>query len=1428
LQLVAKGRNDIYITGDPQITFFKIVYRRHTNFGMYPNYLNFDKELDFGQSSKCRLRYNGDLLTQLYLEVELPDIYMRMKQIKRKDVKNILNEYGIQWNYDGRGDDIITVDVYNKEIIPLINDNISKQISILNNNEIDLAYLNKSPDNFVELGIKNGVDLVESIIINKSKGNISYSNLINYLVKYINTLELEELQLLTELFLYNYDDIVNIIYNTFMKYTSSAETAYPDLVNIYNFGDVIMYNLINYGNYIFLSQDSGILVSLFFGNIINESLKSSEFELTIMSIIIINYYFSYLNNNNEVIVNSSDVQKYKTRILDNIEWNIKKTINMLIKLLQILNNTVTMYKGFIIGIKKKYEQIAVNKFNSVELFNIIQSEEIENNFYDQLTERKLPKEPNNIQHFFGESVRNEYKKFENNILTIYQTSVDPGYFDEYTIWERLIYNDDYSTISLLDTIPLYLVEDIPIFVLEKMDNIEILRPYKGYFGENSDIYTLKDILNNEIRDDINISSSYLDKVKQIYMGENNRLILSLFMPSKFYKLSDSVDNPNYKLIKQLESEQKIKGKDIDLNKLLSIEYIILIYLFTYFEIIDKITSNLNKRMEMKKAIYDLLKIFRYNDYVEIFPSYSTYVSNGYSLYSLFGGIALGPKYVDATCSIYYDYLKKNIVEYNNFFDNILSYNNIQNKIGQQMSRIILLFNNNTKLNYYYNQNLINNTAEHIIQDYLYPYLYSFTEDIINSKSIENIYNIKNIVFLDRIINYYESKQVMGENIYATIIKEDPTILNSFININEIIKFLIQELNYAGQITVFEFTSLMCDKIKEESALSEQEKKIFLDITENNIFLMNKNDLYNEQQKIGIFNSLGTKTDVIHYIIYLLSKKLDLSYLYNYVYLYKFTDISIISPIYVYIAELTDEQINFLLFPENYNMYNNTAIRISGDYNIDFKVEEDVMKYFKILDSFTEIEYKKYGIVSSDILILKITPLMNYHVFLFTVATKEQRKKIREDSERVKNLINQRNEDNYNSLIKTHKNLKTYYEQSISRSINILNRISVEKKKRKIKIRENINNRQYEGSELEDRLTKLINLDRQNFKWIKELGHYLIENISIEIGGQLIEDHDSDWNRIQHQIFFDKNKDYGYNKMIGNVPELYMVSKYIIGDKVKDGYKLSIPVNFWFSKYYQSALPLVALPYTDIDITVKLRNLEEVATWNENASFMYKPKVKCQMLGNYIYLEEEERKRICENRIENLIEIIQKSGEIIIGNNILKGNIAEIEPYFNYSSKFILAQIKFVSNSQSKEEKFNWTDNGIYEIIKSVDSVTGEEKIITRKVNPVKNVIIKLNGKFRESAKEFEYYNLVQSYKSKSGTLSENMLLYSFALDIPSLQPSGSVNMSKINNFIISLELNEYIVSEINKGTIIGKVKIYSYSYNILRIMSGLAGLGFYY
>jgi hypothetical protein len=71
MQLVAYGAQDIYLTGNPQITFFKVVYRRHTNFAVEAIEQTFNGAAAFGQKFSCTISRNGDLLSRVYLEMDM-------------------------------------------------------------------------------------------------------------------------------------------------------------------------------------------------------------------------------------------------------------------------------------------------------------------------------------------------------------------------------------------------------------------------------------------------------------------------------------------------------------------------------------------------------------------------------------------------------------------------------------------------------------------------------------------------------------------------------------------------------------------------------------------------------------------------------------------------------------------------------------------------------------------------------------------------------------------------------------------------------------------------------------------------------------------------------------------------------------------------------------------------------------------------------------------------------------------------------------------------------------------------------------------------------------------------------------------------------------------------------------------------------------
>lgn len=74
LQLVAYGAQDVYLTGNPQITFWKVTYRRHTNFAIESIEQTFNGQADFGRKVQCTISRNGDLAYRVYLQVTLPEV----------------------------------------------------------------------------------------------------------------------------------------------------------------------------------------------------------------------------------------------------------------------------------------------------------------------------------------------------------------------------------------------------------------------------------------------------------------------------------------------------------------------------------------------------------------------------------------------------------------------------------------------------------------------------------------------------------------------------------------------------------------------------------------------------------------------------------------------------------------------------------------------------------------------------------------------------------------------------------------------------------------------------------------------------------------------------------------------------------------------------------------------------------------------------------------------------------------------------------------------------------------------------------------------------------------------------------------------------------------------------------------------------------
>jgi hypothetical protein len=107
-------------------------------------------------------------------------------------------------------------------------------------------------------------------------------------------------------------------------------------------------------------------------------------------------------------------------------------------------------------------------------------------------------------------------------------------------------------------------------------------------------------------------------------------------------------------------------------------------------------------------------------------------------------------------------------------------------------------------------------------------------------------------------------------------------------------------------------------------------------------------------------------------------------------------------------------------------------------------------------------------------------------------------------------------------------------------------------------------------------------------------------------------------------------------------------------------------------------------------------------------------------------------------------------------------------------------------------------------------------------NPVVTAKLQLNGQDRFSEREGSYFDVVQPGQHHTRAPDTGINVYSFALRPEEHQPSGTCNFSRIDNAVLQLVLSSQTVG----GTATAKVRVYAVNYNVLRVMSGMAGVAY--
>jgi hypothetical protein len=397
--------------------------------------------------------------------------------------------------------------------------------------------------------------------------------------------------------------------------------------------------------------------------------------------------------------------------------------------------------------------------------------------------------------------------------------------------------------------------------------------------------------------------------------------------------------------------------------------------------------------------------------------------------------------------------------------------------------------------------------------------------------------------------------------------------------------------------------------------------------------------------------------------------------------------------------------------------------------------------------------------------------------------------------------------------------------------------------------------------------------RGHARWVQNVGHAMINTVSVEIGGQRIDRHDGRWLQVWHELSGSVNKQYGHDRMVGNMVELNdpvsllsqsagtpfvlledwsdcsnalhggTTAAAVPGGAVAqtfnmEHYTLMVPFAFWFNINPGLALPLIALQYHEVKINVEFHPITRVLRGCVNSTCCL-ALCDVKLWVDYIYLDTDERRRFAQVSHEYLIEQVQFTGsESVINTN------ARININFNHPVKELIWVAEpdvqsFVRNddaagvgsttwqvgASNSTSSGTVTYTGLNDVFNFSNDPTAENKHIH--CNPTQTGTLYLNGHERETTRTGDYFNLTVPWESHSRTPSCGVNVISFAIKPEEHQPSGTCNYSRIDKAVLSLSLRTFHRGHsTNASNNAYNLSVYAVNYNVLRIMSGMGGLAY--
>ena len=239
-----------------------------------------------------------------------------------------------------------------------------------------------------------------------------------------------------------------------------------------------------------------------------------------------------------------------------------------------------------------------------------------------------------------------------------------------------------------------------------------------------------------------------------------------------------------------------------------------------------------------------------------------------------------------------------------------------------------------------------------------------------------------------------------------------------------------------------------------------------------------------------------------------------------------------------------------------------------------------------------------------------------------------------------------------------------------------------------------------------------------FRWLNYIGHRLIKQVELEIGGQRIDRQYGDWMQIWTQLATDAGTVAVLDSMIGNTHDLVLMKRSgglaldttcsanettisCVSRAGTPAKTLYIPLQFWFCRNPGVAIPLIALQYHEVRINVDFETWQNCqyaeSTVGQPIAANAQSLAAASLYVDYVYLDTEERRRFAQQSHEYLIEQVQYTGAESITSSSNK-----IQLNFNHPVKelqWVVQRDSFVDCSQATwlasiggAQPFNYSDD----------------------------------------------------------------------------------------------------------------------------------------